>query len=286
MLRNMIMAIVGVVCSVLLVIGCLYIYYFAKWKHLWALDARQPVYEVSTDRDNALRVLLIGDSWAGMHTERGMDSYLQQQLAALTGDRVEVRSKGKGGEKTKGIYRLMFQTEGYGTKPLLMEGADYCVVFAGINDAAANLGVRQYCYYYRLILDFLLTNHIRPVVVEIPDVNIWRVYGSKPLKDHLSDYVKSRMTNCRMYNFQEYREGLYEMLKEEHLMEKVIYVRMDLWNKKSPAIDRALFLDDEIHLNREGYERLDACIARAIAEIWILGHSFSYAVYQPVDGDA
>ena len=48
-------------------------------------------------------------------------------------------------------------------------------------------------------------------------------------------------------------------------MERVVYVPMKDWNELSPAIDEALFLADKIHLNRQGYKRLDACIAKAIA---------------------
>ena len=40
---------------------------------------------------------------------------------------------------------------------------------------------------------------------------------------------------------------------------------MNDWDDASPDIDKNLFMSDQIHLNRQGYERLDSCIAIAIA---------------------
>ena len=265
MKNRKVMLVLGLILFVFLIIECTYFFYYYRWKHLWTLEDRLPTYQVKESSADSLRVLMIGDSWAGIHHESGMDSYLQSQLQSKLKKRIVVESKGKGGEKTKGIYRLIFESNTYGTRPLFSEGADYCVVFAGINDAAANLGVRQYCYYYRLILDFLLVNHIRPVVVEIPNVNIWQIYGSKPIKDLLSDFVKSKMTNCKMYQIGEYREALHQMLQNESFMEKVIYIPMDKWNRYGPEIEKSLFMEDQIHLNRKGYEKLDSCIAQTIA---------------------
>lgn len=239
----------------------LYVYYYCRWKHLWAMDVSISSYEIRSRVDNTLIVVMIGDSWAGLHQENGMDYYLCSELQKKVIRPVTVLSKGKGGEKSRGIYQLMFSPDCYGTKDLLALKPDYCIISAGINDAAANLGSRQYCHYYRQILDFLLTNHIRPVVLEIPDVNIWHLYGEKPIKDLVVDFVRSTMTRCKMYKFREYRKALYQMLVDEHLMENVLYVPMKDWNEKGAEIDIHLFMDDQIHLNRHGYEKLDSCIA-------------------------
>ena len=254
-----------VILTVLLFAG-LYAYYYRRWKHLWAMDVRIPSYELKSRVDDTLNIVMIGDSWAGLHHENGMDAYLCSKLQEKVICPVTIISNGKGGERTRGIYKLMFSADCYGTKKLLVSKPDYCIISAGINDAAANLGIQQFCYYYRQILDFLLTNQIRPVVLEIPNVNIWNIYEGKPLKDLVADYAKSIMTSCKMYHFQEYREALYQMLVEEQLMEKVLYIPMNDWNDQSPDIDNFLFMTDQIHLNRQGYERLDSCIALAIAK--------------------
>ena len=244
----------------------IYIYYYDRWKHFWAIDTSFPSYGIICDRDDTLRIVMLGDSWAGLHHGYKMDAYLSALLEQHIGRPVLVESTGKGGEKTRGIYRLMFETGEYGTKSLLSSGSDYCIISAGINDAAANLGTKQYCYYYREILEFLLANGIRPVVLEIPNVNLWHIYGGKPLKDLAVDFLKSTMTRCKMFQFDEYREDFYQMLVKEKLIDKVIFVSMKDWNGASPDIDKSLFMSDQIHLNRQGYEKLDSCIAAAIAK--------------------
>ena len=236
-----------------------------RWKHLWALESPKPFYQVLFHQDDTLRVVMIGDSWVGMRT-RTIDSLFMKRLSVLLDKNVMLKTKGKGGEKSRGIYQLMFEVEGDGTKSILTNGADYCVVFVGINDAAANRGVRQYIYHYKLILDFLLKNKIRPVVVEIPNVNIWGLYKEKPIKDLLGDYLKSMMTECDIYNYQEYREALLSMLTEEGMTKEIVFVPMKDWNGDGESINESLFLEDQIHLNRRGYEMLDSCIALRIVE--------------------
>lgn len=249
-----------------LLIAAIFGILYVRWNHLWALEEKNQPYQVQSHYDDTLRVVMIGDSWAGMHHEAGLDSFLQCQLNSLAGCPVVVRSRGRGGEKSRGIYNLMFEYGKHGTRQILSEGPDYCIVMAGINDAAANRGVRQYLYHYKLILDFLLRNNIRPVVVEIPDVNIWALYSSKPIKDLFGDYLKSIMTRCDMYNYHEYREALLSMLAEEDMMKDIVFIPMKEWNGNGETINFSLFLDDQIHLNCKGYELLDSCIASRIAE--------------------
>ena len=158
----------------------------------------------------------------------------------------------------------MFEEEGLGTKPLLESGADYCIVFAGINDAAANLGKKQYKYHMSLIIDLLLKNGVRPILIEIPNVNIWNVYGGKPIKDLVVDFTRSLMTRCGMYHFPEYREALRLMLQDSKSSGPVIYVPMNGWNGKDYDLNKQLFLDDQVHLNQQGYIKMDSCIINAI----------------------
>lgn len=239
---------------------------YYRWRHLWALEEIHQPYQVQSHHDDTLRVVMIGDSWAGMHNEAGLDSFLQDQLNVLTACPVMIKSCGRGGEKSRGIYNLMFEYGKYGTRSILSEGPDYCIVMAGINDAAANWGVDQYLYHYRLILDFLLSHNIRPVIVEIPDVDIWTLYSQKPKNDLLGDYLKSMMTGCDMYNYHRYRDALLSMLQEEDLMKEIVLVPMKEWNGNRESINKFLFLEDQIHLNRRGYELLDSCISLKIAE--------------------
>lgn len=242
----------------------MFIIYYSKWEYMWTPANHLPHYVIHNNKSDTLRVIMIGDSWAAIHSLAKMDTFLQRYLEYLLRRPVTVISKGTGGEKSKGIYQKMYETGEHGTKQLLISGVDYCVISAGINDAATNLGTKQFCMNYYMILDLLLANGIRPVILEIPDVDIWNLYGGKPKKDLLVDYLRSIMTHCGMYNYSEYRDALLTMLQKEKMMSRVIYVEMSGWNGKNTMIDKSLFMKDGIHLNKRGYEKLDSCVAKSI----------------------
>ena len=243
-----------------------FIYYQYRWRHLWVFENERMPYSVMYHEDDTIRVAMIGDSWAALHLSNKMDSFLQCRLSNQIGIPIKMTSKGKGGEKSKGIYQLLFrENDKFSTKEIVASGINYCIISAGINDAAANLGPLLYCYHMRLILKFLLFNKIRPVLIEVPDVNIWNVHGRKPLKDLASDYLRSIMAHCKMYQMEEYRDSLYAMLINENLMDSVIYIHANESNGSCTNINKHLFLDDQIHLNKKGYKLLDSCIANAIA---------------------
>lgn len=249
---------------VLISFGIVYGYYYFQWKSFWSIALPEPSYAISEKGDDTLRVIIIGDSWAALHSDLGMDDYLLSLLKHDIMRPITIASRGKGGEKSRGIYEHMFETNGCGTKSLFQKGVDYCVISAGINDAAANIGPKQFCAHYRMILNFLLAHNIRPIIIEVPDVDLWNLYKEKPKKDLLVDYLRSTMTQCGMYNYSEYREALNKMLKEENLLESVIYIPMREWNGKETKLNDELFMSDRIHLNKKGYKRLDASIANAI----------------------
>ncbi len=274
------------VCSLcLLLFFVLFRYYQYRWTNLWIFEDERKLYPVAYHDDDTLRMAMIGDSWAAMHSD--LDSALQSKLKKQTGLPVKMISKGKGGEKSRGIYQLLFEeNDKNGTKSIIASGIDYCIISAGINDAAANVGPHLYCYHMRLILNFLLSNNIRPILIEIPDVNIWHVYKDKPLKDLASDYIRSLMSHCKMYQIKEYRDSLQSLIVNEQLMDSVIYISMSEWNGNHPNINKNLFLSDQIHLNVNGYDLLDSCIANAIdadlkSKHLRRGASFFY----PMNGD-
>lgn len=240
-------------------------YYYNRWKVLWELEDPRPIYTVLHHNDDTLRVIMIGDSWIEMYSELNQNTMLQRMLGELTSVPVKVISKGKGHKRSRGIYDLMYKTEGYGTKTMIASGADYCIISAGFNDAGANLGTHQYCHYMRLIIKLLLVNGICPVFFEAPDVNIWKLYCERPFMFTIKDFIRSLMTGCRMYNYAEYREALYDMLLGEQLMDSVVYIDVNSWNRMGYKMNERLFLDDQIHLNVDGYNKLDSCLAVFIA---------------------
>lgn len=271
--RRQIVVIVIFMCFLLLVIWTIL---YVRWSYLWEKEETRPFLKINHRHDDTLRVGMIGDSWVVGRSWYGMDSTLQISLSKILERPVIVNSKGKGGEKSRGVYCLLFEEGKDGLRQIITMSPNYCVVMVGINDAAANLGVEQFLHHYRLILDLLFHHQICPIVIEIPDVDIWYIYGKKPYKDLLIDYIRSIMTGCRMYYYAEYRKALYKMLTEKDILKSVIYIPMKSWNGQSTNINEKLFLSDRIHLNKNGYERLDSCIALSIIE------RFQKNVYHPV----
>lgn len=255
---------------------CGYLCLYIRWRNLWAQNKPLQMYKVAHSEDDTLRIVMIGDSWAKMHKD--YDDYFLIRLQSLMMCPIQFESNGKGGERTKGIYHLMFEEGENGTKPLFSNGPDYCIISAGINDAAANLGTDQYCYYYCQIIDLLLHNNIKPVIIEFPNVDIWTIYKNKPIKDLFVDYLRSTMTHCSMYAFKEYRESLRSMLIKKKLIEHILYIPLDSWHGDSDRLNMNLFLKDHIHLNRKGYMMLDDCLAQMIV-------NDSKMMYKPVYKD-
>lgn len=251
-----------------------------RWEYILSSASPQESYAVAKPADDTLRVLMIGDSWAGMHHENNCDTELQGMLEAKTGSPVVAESRGRGGAKSKEVYHLMFndatpsadRQKGYCLQPMLQQGAHYCIVMAGINDAAACLGTRYYCENYKLIIDFLLDAGMTPVVVEMPFVNIEGLYGGKPLKDKAMDWLRSVMTGCSMYDVTVYSRYLISLIGDSGLADSVLLVRKEQWNPLGVNDVQHLYLDDGIHLNAKGYELLDSCLAEAIAADWAIRH--------------
>ena len=194
---------------------------------------------------------MYGDSWVGMHPSELSDS-------VIAGRPIAFQTCGQGGLKSGEVYELMFNR----SRSLLI-GPDYCIVIAGINDASANVGVDYYCTNYRLIIEHLLTCQIRPVIVEIPDVDLKSVYGKKPIKDLLCDSYRAFLTASHIYDVAGYRKSLYSYLELTNLNNHIIYISKDLWNPGGYK-DKSLYLDDNIHLNVNGYRKLDSCILNKI----------------------
>ena len=84
----------------LLALGITYGYYYSRWKWLWTVANTMPHYSIPHIQDDVLRVLMIGDSWAGIHSELQMDTFLCSKLEQKILRPVSVVSKGKGGEKS------------------------------------------------------------------------------------------------------------------------------------------------------------------------------------------
>lgn len=209
--------------------------------------------------NDTLKILFVGDSWAAYHHDNDakMESILYDK-----GSLAHVVSIGHVGAKSKEIYQRLYST----TKPLLSEQSDYCVISAGINDAVAKMGKDYYVYHYMLILQLLLDMDIKPVVLEMPEVNYRAIAGREPLAMRVRHVLSSVLTGSEQYGFDSYKTALVKAIKEADLQNRIVYIPANSWNPNGYQDSRGLYLSDETHLNAKGYEVLDSCIANMIIQ--------------------
>ncbi len=198
-------------------------FYYKRWEHIWEKAMPVTTYTTQHKQDDTLRIGFIGDSWAYLHNVCKMDTLLERIINSNTKRPVKVYSCGHKGQITRGIYKNMFKNKLPGTKSLLNKGLNYCIISAGINDAGKNLGTAQYCYHYELIINFLIKNYIKPIIIEIPDANIWKTNHNKPSKEIFIDFIRSIMTKSPMYDCKKYRRSLKTMLTEKNITHHIIY---------------------------------------------------------------
>ena len=232
-----------------------------------------PFYDVGPcPDDDTLRVAVIGDSWAEWHVTLGCDTIIQKYARKMAPYPVKSHSRGKGGAKTKDVYHYMFKSitqevaweADVCTQPLIEEHPDYCVIMAGINDSWKKHPLSYYTGNYRLIIRLLLANHIRPIVMEIPDFDMTGWLDIKGIKIRWTYRFISLFTGTWDDDVRPFRKALREMLEQEHLMDSVLFIPKDHWNPKDNNYPETIYQSDHVHLNLEGYHVLDSCIVSEI----------------------
>lgn len=209
-------------------------------------------YTCSQHKDDTLRILFIGDSWAYMHQRH--DAELAAMLSAKSSRPVSVCSYGICGITSKGFYESLFQDDSL--RSLLSHGADYAIVSIGINDSYQKRGATHYALHTIYILRFLIANNIHPILLEIPDYDIVYAYehqtfSRKGLRQ-LSMLLTGSQIDCR----EAYRQALRAKLYQNQLLNKVRLLSLESW-------DYDLYLSDRMHLNEKGYATLDSMIAKS-----------------------
>ena len=278
---------VFILVGVIVAFGACYIYVYLDLS-----PAKQlPEYQIRAQHDDTLRVVMIGDSWAMLHNKLNRDSVLQSLLQFKLDIPIRVRSRGVGGANSKEIYYYMFASKTTEseyepdkcTQPLLEESPHYCLISAGINDAGQGKGADFFCKNYMKILRLLLHNNIKPVVLELPTVildnkvdmvfedffNENRFFAWYRLKKRMGFKVTAMLNDADMDHVDECRERLRQMLDETGLIDSVIFIPTEDWNKDGYKDSRGIYLDDGTHLNQTGYDVLDSCYAAVISKDYL-----------------
>ena len=239
-----------------------------------------PIYDVGPrPNDDTLRVAVIGDSWAEYHTSLECDTIFCRYAKRLTSRPVKSFSRGHSGLITKEIYYEMFSDHTVEhvwdvdrcTQPLIEQHPDYCIIMAGINDWRLFKSDDFYVGNYRLMLNLLIKNGIRPVVMEMPNVDMEYFHGNRKFYRRWMFNALSLLTRTddSYDSAQDYRDAMKKMLQESGLDDKVLFIPISAWNPGGVEANPEIFLDDRLHLNLDGYHILDSCMAYDIVKDYL-----------------
>jgi len=257
----------------LLVGGVLFVIW--QWRPFYKAVEPFAPYAVAQHDDDTLRVVMIGDSWVYFHQTLRRDSVLEVKIKKAIGHkRIKLLAKGKGGVASGEIYNYMSAERTMAkeydlnncSQPIIEQGADYCIISAGINDARQRRGKQYYVTNYYQIIRFLLSKGIRPVVMEIPEVEVDEAYEGNTLYYQLRSRIVMRMMETNLYGTHDYRQALKDSLTVHHLMDSIVYIPATSWNPNGWLDKRDIYTDDHFHLNLKGYELLDSTFATEIVK--------------------
>lgn len=253
------------VCIVVIV--CASVYYIMN--NYISIISKEEVksYTIKEMSSDTLRVGIIGDSWADMQGKYNkiLDSMLTIGLENHIP--VEIYSSGKGGAKSKLVYTNMYEEkdihpttyEGIkSSKFVLLQHPQYCIVFAGINDAVCKMGEDFYVGHMMLIIDQLLKFKIVPVIIEIPSVDLDRAYENNK-KNKLLRHLTMWLTNSEFYCIDDYRNALVDEIKKRKLGKNIVYISTETLSSQNGFMGK-----DGIHPTEFGFIKLDSLISYSI----------------------
>jgi len=226
----------------------------------YAPPAERQAYTIPRHHDDTLRIAYIGDSWAAFHNEHRCS--LSQIISNRLQRPVKVTSFGLPGKTSKEIYESLFNHSKMRT--LMTQGCDFCFISAGINDTYKKMSTEYYKKSMDFIIQFMLTNNIRPIILEIPDYDIIRAYNrQQPSRRWLrmfSILITGTPIDCK----NEFRNTLMELIFYKNYHDSVDLISYQEWNLHYVDDLKAYYVGDGMHLNQKGYDKLDSCLAMHI----------------------
>ncbi|MBB4808074.1 lysophospholipase L1-like esterase [Chryseobacterium defluvii] len=235
-------------------------YFYDKYSYV---DQKE-YFSIGFSKKENLKIGIIGDSWV---VRQRLDSLLEQKLL----DRkivAEVFASGNPGAKTKLIYENLFKegNEDFSSKSIIERQPDYCIIIAGVNDAAMDLGPDFYSHHMMLIIKTLLHYNIKPVVVSLPEFGIEENFQKKNIISKLSNKTADVFLNGgEEFTINDYRAALLKDLYDNKLDNKIILLNFDTVCRDY-SNNKNLY-SDPLHLNKEGYQKFSEFLAENLRNI-------------------
>jgi hypothetical protein len=182
-----------------------------------------PFYSVASDNEKTLTIGIIGDSWV---SGGKLDSLLQNGLL-VKGYKNKILSSGQPGAKSNIIYQNLFEAKEnlHSSKFIIENRPDYCIIIAGVNDAASQIGGKFYSYHMSLIIKTLLHYKIKPIIVSCPEFGINESINQMNVLSKRRNIISAYFNNNgEIDNIKTYRKILAEELYSENLIDSVILI--------------------------------------------------------------
>jgi lysophospholipase L1-like esterase len=225
---------------------------------------QQEFFSQENRKEDGLKIGIIGDSWV----VRQDLSLLVKEKLAEKGKTAQLISSGNPGAKTKLIYENLFKNENedFSSKKVIKYQPKYCIVIAGVNDAATRAGSKFYSYHMLLIIKTLLHYNIKPIIVTLPKFGIDEDYRQKQVLAKLANTSSEFFLNKENgFEIMDYRGLLLRDLRKNRLEDAVVLVDFDKVTNGYEK-DRNLF-SDPLHLSKLGYDKLSEFLASKIIDL-------------------
>lgn len=228
---------------------------------------REP-YPITKNHNDTLRIAYIGDSWAFFHAP--YDNRMTDSLSQAIGCPAKVTSLGYCGRSSKEIYWKLFDDAEM--RSFISKGYDYCIISAGINDSNKKMNTNYYKRSMECIINFMLFNNITPIIIEIPDYDIEKMYRwgmpSRKLLRRFSRIINGTSVSCK----KDFRQAFDNLLREKEYKDKVHVITYKTWNSDYTKDQKTLYESDGVHLNEKGYAKLDSCIIETCMKQYQMKH--------------
>lgn len=215
---------------------------------------------VEYHNDDTIRIAYIGDSWAYIHKDMrcDIDSIIYSQIKKT----VQIRNAGISGLVSKEIYYAIFSNRDL--RSVIEWGPDFCFVSSGINDSNLKLGRENYKENMRLLISTMLDYNIIPIILEIPYYDVYYTFWRSPPVSMLRSIRSMLWTQSSIDCIDSYSNSYNDLIIEQQWQNNVITIRRNDWNPQGYKGQKELYTSDRMHLNQDGYLRLDSCISSHI----------------------
>ncbi len=210
---------------------------------------------------DTLLIGIVGDSWVSGHK---LDTILFNNFRKNILD-CRIISFGEAGASSGLIYRNMFKdaSDPFSSNSVFYSNLKYCIIIAGVNDAIGQYGGKYYAYHINLIIRDLLRDHIRPVLVTLPEFGIEDAENSFNIFKRIRNRVFGVFTGNGFQNsIRDYRKTLADDLASHHLDDSIVTVNFDSVLMRYQD-NKSLYFNPP-HLNLKGNQKLGRYIVKCI----------------------